>query len=94
MEALSIIGPHPTSGFRIDLVRASDVAPWHYEGRLATPEHDLRLSVRVALSGEVALTSTLEATLAERVRLLVRQVAKHALTEGQSPPRRIQRWRP
>jgi hypothetical protein len=91
---LGIIGPHPSSGFRIDLIRQADEPPWLYRGTLATAVAELPLIVTVEAAGDVLLEAELEGALAERVRLLVRQVVKHALAEEQAPPRRIQRWRP
>ncbi len=91
---MSIIGSHPTSGFRIDLLREAGEAPWKYRGQLATPDAEVALVVVVAASGEVTLEADLDTAVAERVRLLVRQVVKHALAEELTPPRRIQRWRP
>ncbi len=91
---MSIIGPHPTSGFRLDLLRETDLSPWRYSGQLVTPLLQVPLTVDIEANGDVVIAAEIEATLAERVRLLVRQVIKHALSEGQTPPRRIQRWRP
>jgi hypothetical protein len=76
------------------MLREEGQPPWHYRGRLATVDAEVPLVVTVGAAGEVALEAELDGVLAERVRLLIRQVVKHALAEEQAPPRRIQRWRP
>ncbi len=100
-----ITGGAPASGFRIALDRGPDPrAPYIYRGTVALPETTYTVVAAVAedLSVHVTLDSpnlpapaTLDA-LAEKVRLLVRQVVRQSQADAEPtrpPARKIVRWR-
>jgi len=92
-----ITGGPPRSGFRVTLERDAG-APLVYRGTVALPTAELGVVAEVADDLSVSVTlepappdSPLETTaLAEKVRLLVRQVVRQG--EGE-PARKIVRWR-
>lgn len=96
-----ITGGPPRTGFRVSLERPTASAPEGplvYHGKVALPEAEV--GVVVAIASDLTVTVTLEPVpagtplsteaLAEKVRLLVRQVVR----QGDGPPaRKIVRWR-
>lgn len=90
---MAIVGDRPAHGLRFRLERHEPESPLVYSGEIATPERDFAVRAEVSPEGEIAVTTEGGPDLAEKTRLLVRTVLKHAASEGQPPPRRIQRWR-
>jgi hypothetical protein len=93
---VGIVGAHPESGVRVDLVRPTEGGPpWHYEGEATTAHERLSVKADVSAAGEICveLAADAAAGLADRVRLFVRSAWKHAQEDGLPPPRRIVRWR-
>lgn len=93
----------PASGVRYALTR-SRIAPDHlvYEGFAHLPASDVPLTVRVEVpSGAVLATATptedvpadRAADLAKQVTPLVRAATKSEIAQGETPPRKIVRWR-
>jgi hypothetical protein len=91
---MGIIGDHPEGGLRFDLERMTSSPPWVYTGTLATPGERHALHITVDASGAVVVhdESMLPGDMAQRTKMLVRTVVKHA-TDGRPPPQRIRRWR-
>lgn len=75
---------------RLDRIEGDALA---YEGQISTPAQDFPARVTVDAAGDVTVDTTAGGDLAEKARLIVRTVLRHATSEGQPPPRRIQRWR-
>jgi hypothetical protein len=93
---MGIVGHHPETGVRIDVERErAGGPPWRYEGEAVTPSERFRVAALIAEDGAVSveLQSGAPAGLAEKARLLVRTVWKHAHEDEAAPPRRIVRWR-
>jgi hypothetical protein len=93
---MGIVGGHPESGMRIEVERALEGGPpWGYRGEAVTPHARFPVTAVVSAAGEVAVDMAGDAPvgLADKVRLLVRSVFKHAQGESSPPPRRIVRWR-
>lgn len=93
---MAIVGPHLESGVRVVAERpVSEGPPWRYEGQAATHEGRFDLVARLCGDGAVVVTLTPEPPegLADKVRLILRAMWRHALEEGVAPPRRIARWR-
>lgn len=90
---MAIVGDRPSHGVRFRLERALQPEPLVYEGQISTAERDFKVRAELLADGDVAVTTDAGADLAEKTRLLVRTVLRHAQTEGQAPPRLIQRWR-
>jgi hypothetical protein len=93
---MGIVGHRPETGVRIDIARGrAGGPPWRYEGEAVTPSERFRVVAVVGDDGTVSveLQSDAPAGLAEKVRLLVRAVWKHAHDDDAPPPRRIVRWR-
>jgi hypothetical protein len=94
---VGIVGGHPESGVRVDMVRPTrEGPPWRYEGDATTPGKSFRLTAEVTADGSVSVDLPPEAPpgLADKVRLLTRAAWKHAREDDVPPPRRIVRWRP
>jgi len=94
---MPIVSDYPEHGLRIAIERpATGGPPWHYAGAAFTPTERFELRVEVSESAEVSVevAQSAPADLAEKVRLIVRTVAKQAKSEGISAPaRKIVRWR-
>jgi hypothetical protein len=93
---VGIVGGHPESGVRVDMVRPTQGGPpWRYEGEASTPSDSFRLTAEVAANGAVTVELPPEAPagLADKVRLVARAAWKHARDDDVPPPRRIVRWR-
>ena len=93
---MGIVGSHPETGVRLDVERlSSEGPPWRYEGEAVTPSARFRVAASVAVDGAVLVELQRGAppALAEKARLIVRSVCKHAKEDDVSPPRRIVRWR-
>jgi len=91
---MPITGSHPEKGIRIELTLGE--APDQrvkYEGVVVTPDAEFALEAVIAEGGEVTVTSTAPAEIAEKTRLLVRMAVRHAASEKSPLPRRIVRWR-
>jgi hypothetical protein len=95
---MGIVGHYPETGVRIDVERerAVEGPPWRYEGEAVTPSERFRVAALIREDGAVSveLQSGAPPGLAEKARLLVRTVWKHAREDEAAPPRRIVRWRP
>ncbi len=93
---MGIVGGHPESGVRVDLVRPTEGGPpWRYEGEATTSQERHCVKADVSAAGEISVEFVADAApgLADRVRLFVRAAWKHARDDGLPPPRRIVRWR-
>jgi hypothetical protein len=93
---MGIVGHHPETGVRVDVERARDGGPpWRYEGEAVTPASRFPLAANVGDDGDVVveLAPDAPASLAEKVRLLLRAAWKHAEEQDVRPPRHIVRWR-
>jgi hypothetical protein len=93
---MSIVGQHPETGVRIDVERAREGGPpWRYEGEAVTPAARFRLAATVGDDGTVGveLEAGAPGGLADKARLLLRTVWKHAEDDATYPPRHIVRWR-
>jgi hypothetical protein len=91
---VAIVGERPETGVRLTLDRsfAGGASGLVYEGQIATKEGEF--AVRVDVDGaEVRVATEAGADLAEKARLIVRTVLRHAEADAVPPPRRIQRWR-
>jgi hypothetical protein len=95
---MAIVGDHPQKGIRFILERAEEPSaaapPCVYEGAAFTPE--MRYALRIVVDADGGATcddGSVPDDLAEKARLLVRTMVRHARTEGTPPPRRIMRWR-
>jgi len=86
---MAIAKGRPASGFRVELDRVSE-APLLYRGKVETPESEHPITVE----GTDASVVGVDPDLAERVRILVRSVLRHASADGRPAPPRIARWRP
>jgi hypothetical protein len=84
------------AGLHIELVRPNTgdaVAGWSYAGHVTRGDERVAVSATVAKDGAVEVTCD-DATLRERVRLLLRACYKQSVSEGLvAPPRKIVRWR-
>ncbi len=100
---MSIAEGNPDSGVRIVLhleqqqqqPHGGPAGPSRYVGEVLT-KTDRRPLVAV-VGADDAIEIQIEGAdedLAERVRLLVRTVVRHARSDGRPLPRSIQRWRP
>jgi hypothetical protein len=91
----------PTNGIRLtlELERGSEPARPRYRGALRSVGGETALVAALSIDGdqvtvEVASeTGPLDAALAKVVVPLVRSAVRSAVVRGQTPPRRIQRWR-
>ena len=93
---MGIIGQRPETGVRLDVERPqAGGPPWRYAGTAATAEGEVPVTATVDAAGEVQveLGGPGAGELAEKIRLIVRAVYKHAAQDGMPPARRIQRWR-
>lgn len=94
---MPIVSDHPDHGLRIAIERpAVGGPPWLYVGAAFTHTERFELRVTVHESAEVSVDVPKGAPsdLAEKVRLIVRTVAKQAKSEGIfAPARKIVRWR-
>lgn len=94
---MPIVGDPPAHGVRFRLERAPEEplpgASIVYEGKITTASAEFPVRIEARAEGEVVVTTNASADLAEKARLLVRTVLKHAQSEEQPPPRLIQRWR-
>lgn len=98
---MPVAGERPESGVRIVLERArGEAPPFPYTGQAHVPSASYALRAVVAEDGQVEVTldaapgdAEPPADLAEKVRLIVRTVAKQAKSDGVAPPLRIVRWR-
>ncbi|MBV9945399.1 MAG: hypothetical protein JOZ69_00955 [Myxococcales bacterium] len=90
---MSVVGPRPESGVRVEVERSPGGPPWRYGGAITTPSARYLVSATVEEDGAVSVELPIEApaALRERARLILRAAAKHA--RGSAPPRRIARWR-
>ncbi len=94
---MGIIGQRPETGVRLDVERPqAGGPPWRYSGRAATAETELAVTATIDAGGEVQVEmgGAGGGDLAEKIRLILRAVYKHAAQDGLPPARRIQRWRP
>ena len=92
---MGIVGVHPETGVRIAVERPRDGGPpWLYRGEAVTPSERFEVVIRVSAEGDVAVEAQAEAphALAEKTRLVMRAVWKHARAEEVPPPRRVVRW--
>ena len=95
-DGMSIVGDHPEQGIRFEFTRAASVEGMAIYGGFAfTPEakHALRVVMDAAGLVTVEAEATLPKEIAERARMLVRTVVRHAKDGGGRPPLRIRRWR-
>jgi hypothetical protein len=95
-QAMGIIGQKPETGIRIDVERPqAGGPPWRYRGTVATVDAELAVGATITEGGEVQveLAGPAAGELAEKIRLILRSVHKHAAADGLPPARRIQRWR-
>jgi|SRR5215467_3634224 len=96
---MSIVGPQPETGLRIEIERSRAAGPpWTYEGEAVTPDTRFPLRATVARDGDVKVElsgSKAPGPLAESLRRIVRAAYRHARDENPEapPPRRIVRWR-
>ncbi len=93
---MGIIGQKPETGIRIDVERPqAGGPPWRYRGTATTADAEFPVAATITLAGEVQveLASVAPGELAEKIRLILRAVHKHAAEDGIPPARRIQRWR-
>ncbi len=93
---MGIIGHKPETGIRIDMERPhAGGPPWRYRGTATTATAEFPVGATITEEGDVQveLASAAPGELAEKVRLILRAVHKHAADDGQPPARRIQRWR-
>jgi hypothetical protein len=93
---MGIVGSHPETGVRIEVERAREGGPpWRYRGEAVTPHARFAMTAAVTATGDVTIDVAPDAPagLADKARLLVRSVCKHARDESSPPPRRIVRWR-
>lgn len=90
---MAIVGDRPSTGVRFQLDRVATEPRLVYEGEIVTPEREFSVRAEVDETGEVSVTTESGDELADKARLLVRTVVRHAASEGEPPPRRIQRWR-
>ena len=94
---MGIIGHKPETGIRIDVERPqAGGPPWRYRGTVATADAELAVGATITAAGEVQVELAGAgggADLAEKIRLILRSVHKHATQDGLPPARRIQRWR-
>jgi hypothetical protein len=91
---MGIIGERPESGLRIDIERPRDGGPpWRYDGTASTTDAKYAMRATVEENGDVAIESNAPEDVAEKARLIIRTAYKHARSEDEPPPRRIQRWR-
>jgi hypothetical protein len=85
-----------SAGLHIELERPNsnaDGAGWSYAGHVTRGDARVVVSATVATDGAVDVTCE-DATLRERVRLLLRACYKQSVSEGlAAPPRKIVRWR-
>lgn len=93
---MPIIGDHPERGVRFVLESATALegAAARYVGAVYTPSEKYALDASIDGEGDVTVTSDAPADVAEKARLLVRTMVRHAESEGRPLPRRILRWRP
>lgn len=92
---MAIVGARPERGFRLEISRGEGDAPFSYEGWVRLPDGQ-DLPARVIVGREAEVEVTLEggaAPLVDKVRALVRAVARQSISAGRPPPRRIHRWR-
>ena len=95
---MPVAGERPESGVRIALERPrGDAPPFLYAGAAHLPEASFGLRAVLTEDGQVEVTLDaapgVPGDLAEKVRLLVRTIAKQAKADGVAPPLRIVRWR-
>jgi len=93
---MGIVGDVPESGIRIEVERPRDGGPpWRYAGAVITPDARFALLATVSAEGDVAveLAPNAPEELAQKARLLLRSVWKHARADNTAPPRRVGRWR-
>lgn len=105
---MSSTGARPETGFRLELERPRDGGPpWSYVGEVETTDGLFELSATIDAEGQVALDETeprasvppgvalrpLDASVAEKVRLVLRTAFKQAAGDGLAPARKIVRWR-
>jgi hypothetical protein len=93
---MSIVGPRPEAGLRIDVERPrAGGPPWQYRGSVATPDACFAIEATVSAAGDVTVTASepLPDGALEKARLLLRAAWKHASEESLPPPRHIVRWR-
>jgi hypothetical protein len=83
-------------GVHIELVRPIDAAPgagWAYSGLVTRGDERIAVVATIGRDGAVEVSCE-DATLRERVRLLLRASYKQSVSEGlPAPPRKIVRWR-
>lgn len=94
---MGIIGERPESGVRVTLTRdATDTGTYRGDATTPTERHPIRVTVGKADAVEVTIEgpAASDEPLAEKVRLIVRTVIRHARADGRPLPRSIQRWRP
>ncbi|MGH7280348.1 MAG: hypothetical protein ACRELY_02405 [Polyangiaceae bacterium] len=87
---MPITGSHPEKGFRIELSLEGKNC---YRGAIVTPDGRFDAIATIDESGAVLLTTDAPPDLAEKTRLVVRTVVRHAAAEKTGLPRRIVRWR-
>lgn len=97
---MAIVGDRPEQGVRLRLDKKDEPAAVGasadslvYEGQISTPDADFAVRIEADPSGNVVVATEAGPELAEKARLMVRTVLRHATSEGLAPPRRIQRWR-
>jgi hypothetical protein len=93
---MTIAGHDLETGVRVVLERpGSGGPPWRYEGEAVTQEARFRVAAVVDGAGAVAVEVPMDApaTLAAKVRLIVRTAWRHASDGETDPPRRLARWR-
>ena len=89
----------PDHGLRLVLVRRGDRPPYHYEGHVHVSAASVPVRVEVSASAAVVHADApgLEADVVTRlehtVSALVRAATRAELGAGESPPRKIVRWR-
>ena len=91
---MPITGSHPEKGIRIELTLGKNTAARDcYAGLIVTPDAEFAFEAVISEEGDVTVTSTAPAEIAEKTRLVVRTAVRHAMAEKSPLPRRILRWR-
>ncbi|MBM4376858.1 MAG: hypothetical protein FJ095_17385 [Deltaproteobacteria bacterium] len=96
-------GPDHGLRFTLDRRRGDTTGPCRYSGSVLGSDLEVRLEATVALEGEDVKVEVVgepvvgspedAARVARAAIPLLRTVVRSAVVRGQTPPRRIQRWR-